>query len=162
MAGPSGAIGTMAIQLARFPGCRLAASASSKNHEHMRSLGAELAVDYHDADWIDQILSWGPRGVDAALAIQPGTSADCLRVVRDGGRIVTVSGDQLTTERGISVAQVIVGPDIRRELAKLASDVATGVIHVEVERMYPLEQGIDALEKTETRHARGKVVLTVL
>ncbi|MEO6809564.1 MAG: NADP-dependent oxidoreductase [Isosphaeraceae bacterium] len=161
MAGASGAIGTLTIQLAKAIGCRIAASASSKNHEYMRSLGAEKTVDYRDPDWVDQVRAWMPEGVDAALAIQPNTGLGCLRVVKDGGKVVTVSGDPLTAERGIQVTQVMVGLEAKKALGQLASEVASGAIHVEVERTYPFDQGIEALEKTETRHARGKIVLTL-
>lgn len=160
MAGASGAIGTLTIQLARSLNCRVAASASAKNHDYLRSLGAEKTVDYHDPDWVGRIRDWMPGGVDAALAIQPGTGIDCLQVVRDGGRLVTVSGDQVPPQRGIHVGQVLPGPESRARLAHLASEVALGHIHVEIEEVYPFERGIEALEKTETRHARGKIILT--
>jgi len=161
MAGASGAIGTLAIQLARSLDCRVAASASAKNHDYLRSLGAEKAVDYHDHDWVSRIRGWMPEGVDAALAIQPGTGIGCLQAVRDGGRLVTVSGDQVPPQRGIHVAQVLPGPESRAQLAHLASEVASGHIHVEIEAVYPFERGIEALEKTETRHARGKIILSM-
>jgi NADPH:quinone reductase-like Zn-dependent oxidoreductase len=161
MAGASGAIGTLAIQLARSRTCRVAASASTRNHDYLRSLGAELAVDYREPDWVEQVRGWMPGGVDAALAIQPGTGTECMRAVRDGGKVVTVSGDRLSAERRIEVEQVIVGPDMRTDLAEMAGEVASGRIYVEVERIYPFERGVEALEKTETRHARGKVVLTL-
>lgn len=146
------------IQLARLRDCRVAASASVNNHDYLRSLGAELAVDYREADWVEQVRRWAPDGVDAALAIQPKTGADCMRTVRNGGKVVTVSGDQLAAERQIAVKQFIVG-DTQAELAELAQQVASGHIHVEIEQVYPFEQGIAVLEKTEAQHARGKVVL---
>jgi NADPH:quinone reductase-like Zn-dependent oxidoreductase len=161
MAGASGAIGTLAIQMARARGSRVAASASARNHDYLRSLGVELAVDYRGPEWVEQVRAWVPGGVDAALAIQPGTGTDSMRVVRDGGTLVTVSGDQLTPERGIRVAQVMAGPDTPAELARLAAEVVSGRLHVEVEYVYPFERGVEALEKTETRRARGKVVLTL-
>ena len=161
MAGASGAIGTLTIQLAKLLGCRVAASASAKNHNYMRSLGAEKTVDYHDPDWVGQIREWRPGGVEAALAIQPDTGIDCLQVVKDGGRVVTVSGDHVPSERGIHVAQVMAGPETKTKLAHLASEVASGHLHVEIEQVYPFERGIEALEKTETRHARGKLILTL-
>lgn len=162
MAGASGAIGTLAIQLAKSAGARVAASASTANHDYMRELGAELTVDYHDPHWVERVRVWAPGGVAAAMAIQPDTGADCLRATRDGGRVVTVSGDQVPAERGIEVTQVLVRPETKSALATLAGRIAGGDIHVEIERTYPLEDGMQALEKTETRHARGKLVLTVV
>ena len=147
--------------MAKALDCRVAASASSKNHDYMQSLGAEKTVDYKDPDWISQVKDWASGGVDAALAIQPGTGIGCLDVVKDSGKVVTVSGDQLSTARGIHVAQVLVSPETKKALAHLASEVAAGRIHVEIEQVYPFELGVEALEKTETRHARGKIVLTL-
>src|SRR5699024_1819853 len=89
IAGASGAIGSIAIQLAVRHGYHVAASASPGNHDYLRSLGAELAVDYRDDEWTDQVKTWKPGGVDAALAIQPGTGVACLAAVRDDGKIVT-------------------------------------------------------------------------
>ncbi|WP_047863728.1 NADP-dependent oxidoreductase [Rubrobacter aplysinae] len=161
MAGASGAIGTLAIQLATMRGYRVAASASAKNHEHMLWLGAGLAVDYRDPDWAKQVLQWMPEGVGAALAIQPATGVTSMQVVRDGGKVVTISGDQVSPERGITVEQMRHHPETLKELSRLAEDVAAGRVRVVIERAYPFEQGIEALQKTETRHAQGKVVLTM-
>lgn len=161
MAGASGAIGTLAIQLATLRGYRVAASASVKNHEHLRSLGAELAVDYRDPEWALQVLRWMPGGVDAALAIQPGTGKTSLQVVREGGKVVTISGDQVTPERNIAIEQALHHPETRQDLARLAADVAARRVRVVVERAYRFEEGLEALEKTATRHARGKIILTM-
>lgn len=162
IAGASGAIGTLAIQLATMRGYRVAASASPKNHEYMRSLGAELAVDYRDPDWTKHVLRWMPEGVDAALAIQPGTGTTSLQVVRDGGKVVTISGDQVSSERKITVEQAMHHPETQKDLSQLAADAAAGRVRVVVEHVYPFEQGLEALQKSETRHARGKIVLTMV
>lgn len=159
VAGGSGAIGTVAVQVARRQGWRVGASASRGNHDYLLSLGVEVAVDYGNPDWPGQIRDWVPGGVDAAIAVPPGTAPESLAVVRDGGTLVTVSGDQLSCERGVAVAMVPHQVDVRKELAQLMSDVADGVLRVEVERVYPFEQALDALAKVQTRHARGKVVL---
>jgi NADPH:quinone reductase-like Zn-dependent oxidoreductase len=46
-------------------------------------------------------------------------------------------------------------------MARLVSDIASGRLHLELEHIYPFTEAIDALEKTETRHARGKSVVQV-
>ena len=97
----SGSNGTFAIQLAKDIGCRIAASSSKKNHEYMKSLGVTKTVDYKDPHWIEQVLEWMPGGVDAAIAIQPNTSVSSMKVVKDGGKVISVSGDQFQTERNI-------------------------------------------------------------
>lgn len=159
IAGGSGAIGTLAIQIARRRGWRVSASASESNHSYILSLGAEKAVDYHNPNWTEQILQWVPGGVDAVMAVQPGTSSDSLPVVKDKGSLVTISGDALVSERGVHMGGIPYEADIRDELAQLMTDLAEGRLRVELERVYPFEQALDALAKVQTRHARGKQVL---
>lgn len=100
-------------------------------------------------------------GVDGALAIQPGTGVTSMAVVRDGGKVVTVSGDRVQPERGITLDQVMAHVGTRLDLAQLAKDVAEGNIRVVIEQSYPFEQGVAALERSNTRHARGKLVIMV-
>lgn len=160
IAGGSGAIGTLAIQLAKKRGLRVAASASERNHAYMRELGAEKTVDYHDANWIDQVLEWMPGGVDGAIAIQPQTTADSVRVVKDGGKVISISGDQVSSDR-VAVEIVSHFTDVRQALTQMLADVARKELHVEIEQVYPFESALDALHKTQTRRARGKVVIRV-
>lgn len=159
VAGGSGAIGTLAIQLAVRRGWRVAASASAANHDHLLALGAELAVDYRDEGWPQQVREWAPYGVDAAMAVQPGTSKAGLQVVRDGGRLVTVSDDELSPERGVHVQDVSHDIDVRDELLALMPAVAAGEIRIEIEHVHPFDDAAAALTAVTTRHARGKRVL---
>lgn len=160
LAGASGAIGTLVIQLAKLQGIRVIGSASSKNHEYMRSLGAEKAVDYTSPDWKSEVRKWWPDGVDAALAIQPGTGEDSIDVVRNGGKVITVSGDKPEPKRDITVQQLQHQLGTQQAIGRLLEDIATGQIRIVIERVYPFEQAVEALEKTETRHARGKLVVS--
>lgn len=161
VAGASGAIGTFVIQMAAHRGVRVFGSASRKNHDHMLAMGAEMAVDYSDPDWKQTIRKIVPDGVSAALAIQPGTATDSIDVVKDGGKVITVSGDQAESKRDISVEQFQHHEDTQPAVVKLVSDIAEGRIRVVIEQVYPFEQAIEALQKTETRHARGKVVVSL-
>jgi NADPH:quinone reductase-like Zn-dependent oxidoreductase len=160
IAGASGAIGTFVIQLVKGKGIEVSASASEKNHPYMQSLGAEETVDYHAADWQKQIKEWHKGGVSAALAIQPGTGNVCMELVKDGGKVITVSGDsnQVIPERNITVQQIGHGVSIQR-VAKLVNEISNGEINIEIEKEYDFEQALEALRKTETRHARGKVIV---
>ena len=163
VAGASGAIGTFVVQLAVAGGIRVAASASSKNAAYLESLGVEKAVDYHNPDWQKEVLEWSEGGVTAALAIQPGTGAGSLEAVRTGGTLITVSGDSATVipERNIRVAQMGHDAGTQQKVVELLEAVATGLIKVVIEKEYPFEEALDALGKTETRHARGKLVVRV-
>ena len=161
VAGASGAIGTFAIQLARKRGWQVAASASSQNHDYLAALGASLTVDYRDPDWPAQVRRWRPGGVAGALAVQPQTSAESMSVVQDGGTVVTVSGDQVLPQRGITVTGLAYGVDVYRELLALVDDIVTGDVTLVIERVFPFADAVGALQKVQTRHARGKVVLSL-
>lgn len=141
-------------------GVRVAASASVRNHDHLLSLGAELAVDYTAPDWQQKVRRWALNGADAALAIQPGTGDLCQVVVREGGHVVTVSGDSVSPMPGVRAEQLVHRSDTRRVLADVVAAVAEGRIRVVLERIYAFEDALLALEKSETRHARGKLVVT--
>lgn len=161
VAGASGAIGTLIIQLAKNKGVRVIGSASNKNHKYMQSLGAEKTVDYSEPDWKNIVKQWIPGGVDAALAIQLGTGKDSMDVVKEGGKVITVSGDKVESERKITVQQFQHQLDMQSAIGILLETILSGKIHLEIERVYPFEQALDALKKTETRHARGKLVVSV-
>lgn len=160
VAGASGAIGTFALQLARARGWQVAASASPQNHEYLRSLGAALTVDYNDASWPDQVRQWRPDGVDGALAVQPQTTADSARVVKQGGTVVTVSGDR-DTPPGVRVTGLAYQVDVREELIALMADIVAGDMQLVIEQVYPFTDALAALAKVQTRHARGKSVLSL-
>lgn len=161
IAGGSGAIGSFAIQLAAQMGVDVAASASPINHDYMIELGVDLAVDYNDATWAEQVRTWRPEGVDAALAILPKTPAQCLPLVKDKGNLVIVSGDQLDSERSVNLAHIPHEVDIDDELRELMDKAAAGNFHVEVDEIPSLEDALAALADVQTRHSRGKRVLVV-
>lgn len=164
IAGASGAIGTLVIQLEAQKGVRVAASASSRNHDYMKELGAEKAVDYKDPAWTEEVKTWaGNKGVTAALAIQPGTGADSIRVVADDGLIITVSGDNASVppQRGVNIRQMGHQEETAAKMVDLVSAVSKGDIKVIIEKEFPFDEALEALQKTETRRARGKLVVVL-
>lgn len=161
IAGASGSNGTFAIQLAKDIGCKISASASKKNHDYMKSLGVTKAVDYSDPDWIEQVLEWMPGGVDASIAIQPNTSISSMKVVKDGGKVISVSGDQFTTERNIKSVYFPYNMDVKKELIGIMDKIASEEINITIEKVYDFEDGLDALEKVRTRRARGKSIIEI-
>lgn len=161
IAGGAGAIGTLLIQLGKARGYKVVASASKKNHKLMRELGADYAVDYHDDGWQAQVKDFASGGVDAAIAIHPGTPSEVQSVVKDGGVLVAVSGDQLTPERSIILKGVFNNIDVKSELADFMNQVAKGTMKLIIGKIYPFSEAITALEQVKTRHTRGKLVLTM-
>ena len=161
IAGASGAVGTFVIQLARKKGIIVICSASEKNQEYMTSLGGCLSINYKSLSWKQDVLDFVLEGADAALAIQPNTGKDSMDVVKDNGKVILVSGGSLIFERGIAVKQLSHRLDSQQAMTGLISNIADGSIDVVIDHIYPFDQAVEALEKTELRHARGKVVVEV-
>lgn len=161
IAGASGAIGTIVIQLAKIKGIRVIGSASSENHDYMRSLGAEACVDYKNKNWKEQVKKLVPNGVDAALAIQPSTAKDSIEIVRDEGKVIVVSGDRFESKRKIVVKQLQHQLKFKQAIEYLIKEINRKNLRVVIEQLYPFDLAIEALKKTETRHARGKLVVSL-
>src|SRR5699024_955106 len=132
IAGASGAIGTFVIQLAATKGIHIAPSASEKNHNYTQAHGAEKTVDYDNPDWTNQVNKCNKNGVTAALAIHLGTGIDSIKVVKDGGKLITVSGDsdQVIPERNITIDQMGHHDDTKQKLVQLLRAISKGEIRV--------------------------------
>src|SRR6266516_1708629 len=84
----SGGVGTLAIQLAKHLGATVATTTSTSNVELVRSLGADIVVDYKKEDFETKL-----SGYDLVLHSQDGKAlGKSLRVLRTGGRLVSISG----------------------------------------------------------------------
>lgn len=111
--GGATAVGGNAIQLARAAGYRVIATASAKNHDRVRRLGAEAVFDYRDPKAADRIIeSAGSSVVAGVLAVPVGSAEPCLRIARATGapRIAMasppVSFYEQPRRRGLSLARI--------------------------------------------------------
>lgn len=84
----SGGVGTFAIQLAKHLGAAVATTTSTANVELVRSLGADVVIDYKKEDF-EKVLS----GYDVVLnSLDGDTLQKSLRVLKPGGKLISVSG----------------------------------------------------------------------
>ena len=84
----SGGVGTFAIQLAKHLGATVATTTSTSNIDLVRSLGADVIVDYKKEDFEAKLSDY-----DLVLHSQDGKALDkSLRVLRPGGRLISISG----------------------------------------------------------------------
>src|SRR5262249_51475594 len=92
--GASGAVGTLALQLARLRGARVLATASGEEGVALvRKLGADAVVDGRNGDIGAAAREFAPQGVDAVLAFAGGDALEkCLDALRPGGRAAYPSG----------------------------------------------------------------------
>ncbi|MEU8547344.1 NADP-dependent oxidoreductase [Streptomyces roseoverticillatus] len=152
----SGGVGTMAVQIARHFGARVIGTASERNHDYLRSLGAEPVL-YGDG-LAERVRALAPEGVDSVLDLAGG---DALTVspglLAHGGRLASVADPAVL---GLGGRYVFVRPD-RSDLTALSDLAENGKLTVEVAKTFPLERTAEAHRLSEEGHTRGKIVVTV-
>jgi NADPH2:quinone reductase len=161
--GASGGIGHLAVQLAKRMGGRVLAVASGPDGvELVRKLGADAAVDGKREDVARAARDFAPGGLDAALVLAHGESlAPALGAVRKGGRIAHPNGVEPapTAPKGVTLLAYDgePGPDAFERLNRL---IAAGPFHVEVGRVYPLEEA-ERAHREVGKHHLGKLALRI-
>lgn len=179
----SGGVGTFAIQLAKHLGATVAATTSTANVDLVRSLGADVVVDYKKEQF-EEVLS----GYDVVLnSLGNDTLEASLKVLNPGGTLISISGPPdlaFAREHGSNwfLQQVtrLLSFGIRRkakqlgirysfvfmrangeQLSKITSLIESGVIKPVVDRAFPFLAINEAMEYLETGRAKGKVVVKV-
>ena len=162
VSGAAGGVGTMAVQLTASLRTHVLGTASPRNHDYLRSLGAAEAIDYH-GDWVAAVRTVAPDGVDAVFDCVGGeTFRRSFEAVRDGGRVVTIVAfsEEVEPGRGITHHAFSARAE-RRKLEKLSEMFDAGKLRMEIEEVLPLEEAAKAHERVEAGHTRGKIVLEV-
>jgi NADPH:quinone reductase len=161
--GASGGIGHLALQLAKRMGARVLAVASgSDGVELVRKLGADAAADGKRDDVARTARDFAPGGLDAALVLVHGKSLDpALAAMRRGGRIAHPNGVEPapTAPKGVTLLAYD-GEPSRDAFERLNRLIAAGPFHVEVGRVYSLEDAARAHREIEKHHL-GKLALRI-
>jgi NADPH:quinone reductase-like Zn-dependent oxidoreductase len=179
----SGGVGTFAIQLARHIGATVATTASSTNGDLVRSLGADVVIDYKTEDFANVL-----RGYDVVLnSLGKDTLEKSLNVLKPGGKLISISGPpdiDFAREQGLNwflrQATRVLSSGIRRkanrrrvdysfvfmrasgeQLSHITSLIESGIIRPVIDRIFPFDATKDALTYLDTGRARGKVVVKV-
>lgn len=179
----SGGVGTFAIQLAKHLGATVATTASAASTDLMKSLGADVVVDYRKDDF-EKVL----QGYDVVVNSQDAKTLEkSLRVLKRGGKLISISGPpdpEFARKQGLNIVLKLVlrllSLGIRRrakragvdysflfmwaqgdQLSRITSLIETGVIRPVMDRTFPFEQTNEALAYVETGRAKGKVVVKV-
>lgn len=161
--GASGGIGHLAVQLARRMGARVLAVASGRDGvELARRLGADAAVDGKRDDVARAARELAPDGLDAALVLVNGESLEpALAAVRQGGRVAWPNGVEPPPRAPDGVTGLAYdgspSPDAFERLNRL---IGAGPFHVELGRVYPLDEAARAHREVEQHHL-GKLALKI-
>lgn len=153
--GASGGVGSYAVQIAKHIGARVIGTASTRNHEYVRGLGADEVVEYGDG-LVDRVRAVAPDGVTVSADYVGGVEEQTMQVLTAAGRHVSVADPAVMANGGL-YAWVRPSAD---DLAKLARLVDDGALRVDIAATYPLERLADAFGESREGHTRGKIVVT--
>ena len=179
----SGGVGTFAIQLAKHLGAFVATTTSAANSDLVKSLGADVVIDYKTQDF-ETILS----DYDFVLNSQDTKTLEkSLNILKPNGKVVSISGPpdvEFANEIGLSwfvkIIMRLLSFGIKKKVKKLhlnynflfmraegkqlseiTSLLETGKIRPIMDKVFPFEQTNEALAYVESGRAKGKVVIKV-
>src|SRR5687768_1346355 len=179
----SGGVGTFAIQLAKHLGAQVATTAAAKNHALVKSLGADVAIDYKKIRFETVV-----KDQDVVLDTQGGeTLRRSFEVVKPGGVVVTIGGrpdgkfarawglslpfvwilgflnrkvDRLARERRVRFEYLFMHAS-GEQLERIGALVDEGVIKPILDKVFSLDAAAEAISYVESGRAVGKVVIRV-
>ncbi len=147
-------VGMFGAQIAAALGARVIGTASERNHDFVRQLGAE-PVSYREG-LADRIRELAPDGVDAALDFVGGDAVDVSQeVLEQRDRVVSIA-DQDALAKDAHLLWVRPDPAVLTALAELAD---AGRLAVHVERVLPLAEAAEAWRISREGRVRGKLAL---
>jgi NADPH2:quinone reductase len=171
VAGGAGAVGHYAIELAKFAGARVAATVSGPaKAELARKAGADLVVNYRDADAADQLRAFAPR-MDRIVELALGANTDLdLALSGPGTRIAVYAaepGDPVLPVRRFMGANVtlrflllygVPEPALEQATAGISAALAAGALSELPVTRFSLDQVVQAQDAVQAG-AVGKVVV---
>ena len=157
--GAAGGVGSFALQFAKWKGAYVVATGSRNNSQFLKSLGADVVIDYSAQKFEDVV-----HDADVVIDTVGGDTFDrSWGVLKPGGILVTTVADVqegATDSRGVRAKHIVSRAD-GNELAQIAKLIDGKLIEPIVTTVLPLSEARKAQELSESRHTRGKIVLSV-
>src|SRR6187401_217779 len=164
--GASGAVGTLAVQLAKLRGARVLATASGDEGVALvRKLGADVVIDGRKANIAAEVHTFAPKGADAVLAFAGGDALEkCIDGLRAGGKVAYPTGVEPVPKprEGISVIpyDALFGDQVV-QWQQLNKAVEAKAFEVPVAATFSLADAAAAHKRIEAGRVLGKVVLKI-
>lgn len=156
----AGGVGTYAIQLAKQAGAYVITTASEKNHELLKKLGADEVIDYHTTNFAE-VLS----DIDVVFDTMGGEiqKASFSVLKPNTGRLISIVGiadEEVAKEKNIKAESIWLQTN-GKQLQEIAELMASGKVVSVIGEVFPFSrQGVyDAHALSETHHAVGKIVI---
>jgi NADPH:quinone reductase-like Zn-dependent oxidoreductase len=155
----AGGVGMFAVQLAKSQGAYVIGTASTRNVEFVKSLGADQVIDYTTTSF-EQVV----HDVDIVLDTLGGdTQTRSWGILKPGGILVATTAfppQEVAVQHNVRAAMVMVKP-IATILTEIAKLIDAGKIRTVVDTVLPLAEARQAHELSQQGHTRGKIVLQV-
>ena len=157
--GAAGGVGSMAVQLAHWVGANVIGTASVRNRDFLRGLGADEVIDYTSTRFEDML-----HDVDIVLdTIGGDTMERPWSVLKKGGLLVSVFSPppkEQAKAHGVRALFFVVQPN-RAELIQIGDLIDAGQVQPVIETVFPLSEARQAFERALSGHTRGKIILRV-
>ena len=180
----SGGVGTFAIQLAKYLGATVATTTSAGNIDLVKSLGADIVIDYKSEDFETKLKDY-----DVVLHSNKDKKIleKSLRILKPGGQLITLTGPptpEFAKQLGLAwhlkfITKLLSGGARRyakklnvkftflfmraegSQLSQITKLIESGIIKPVIDKVFPFEQTNEAMAYVETGRAKGKVVVSV-
>jgi NADPH:quinone reductase-like Zn-dependent oxidoreductase len=162
--GASGSVGTYAVQMARHFGASVTAVCSAANFDLVKSLGADEVIDYKAGNFEQQLTAYDV----IFLAIDELPFAICKRHLKEAGVYINVTlpipglamiWTSFTTQQKIIAGNV--PPETAEEMMELKAFAEAGILKPVIDKVYTLDQIVEANRYVDQGHKKGNVVITV-
>jgi NADPH:quinone reductase-like Zn-dependent oxidoreductase len=160
--GAAGGVGSAAVQIAKAAGARVIGTASSSNHDFLKSLGVDEVIDYRTQKFEELV-----KNVDLVLnTANAETNARSIGIVREGGTLVSIVGPPDAATCASARIRCVrpdrdTGASNAEMLARIGELADAGKFKVFVDGVYPMADAQKAWEKSREGHARGKLIIQV-
>ncbi|MFI6452737.1 NADP-dependent oxidoreductase [Streptosporangium amethystogenes] len=154
----AGGVGSFAVQIAAALGARVIGTASARNHDYLRGLGAEPVT--YGPGLGERVRALAPAGVSAIVDMYGGeTLVSSLDLLREDarGRVVSLTNDGVLEHGGVFV---FARPSTA-DLDELRQMIESGLVVPEIATVLDLSEAAEAFRLSQSGHVRGKIVLRV-
>lgn len=179
----SGGVGTFAIQLAKYLGATVATTTSAANIQLVKSLGADVVIDYRKDDFEKALHAY-----DLVLNSQDAKTLEkSLRVLKPGGKLISISGppdpdfaEEIGAPWFVKIIMPLLSSGVRKkarllnvgfsflfmkangpQLKEITALMNSDTIIPVIDKVFPFESIKEAMAYVESGHASGKVVVKI-
>ena len=157
--GASGGVGSMAVQLAKTKGAFVIGTASGRNEQFVRDLGADEFVDYTKQNFEEVV-----KDVDVVFDTVGGDTLErAFQTLKKGGFLVTAveqPSEEKAKQLGVRAARVFCKPNAQ-QLTEINRLIEEDKLKIHIETVLPLTEVKKAHQLSQSGRTRGKIVLQV-